>query len=443
MSNLVAFEYRGMRFRPRLDGALREGWPIAACTGAMPLMFLLGTHGLVWALPGVVLGWRLLRRPTARVPVTALALAVALVWMLASAASVKPGGMPLFAYRWTLFLGALASEVYILNTPERVLPTRRIVRWLAALWITMVVFGLIAVVYPLDMKSPMQMGLGPIGNIEFFDSISAWRLAEVQGFLGFPLPRPSAPFPAANGWGSAMGLLFPIFVRAWIVEAKGGRRVLGQILAAVSIIPVIYSFNRGLWASMALSMLVLAFRQAISGRVKALLAVAAGGLVALLLISFTPLGGLAETKVDTAEDSNEARGTVYDEALSGAKESPLIGNGAPRKISDDLPPVGTHGMIWYLIFVHGFVTAILYCIWLASETLASAPSRSPGSLWFHLVLVVAAVQTLIYGMLPQVVIVGMVAGLARREAQSWRDRNKVEVPGLDSLAPSRRAILGA
>lgn len=422
----------------RPDSVLVEAWPIALCTVLMPVMFLLGLQGLVWALPGVVLSWRLLRQRRTRIPAAAVLLGIALVWMLASGLQVRMGGFPLFAYRWTLFLGAFATELYLINVSTRKVPTERIAQWLGALWIAMVVFGWIAIVFPLDTKSPFLSVLpGPVAGIPFLDSISAWRMAEVQGFLGYPLPRPAAPFPAANGWGSAMGLLFPVFVKVWLVEAAHRRRLLGLAILAVATVPIIYSFNRGLWLSIILSLGYLALRRLLQGHVRALIAIVAGGIVAVILLMVTPLGDLATEKVDTAGDSNDSRNELVDLAIDGAFESPLLGHGAPERIREDLPPAGTHGMIWFLLYVHGFVVAGLYLTWLAIEIVRSAPSRSPGSLWFHLALVVAGLQTFVYGMLPQVVLVGILAGLARREALVAR-RARNAVVGTDRRPPRTR-----
>ncbi|MGI9577132.1 MAG: O-antigen ligase family protein [Microthrixaceae bacterium] len=420
---------RNFRFGYPIDRPMREGWPIMACTAAMPLMFIGGLQGIVWVVPGVVLSVRLLRRPTTRIPRSALLLGMALVWMLFSIVQVKLGGLPLFAYRWTLFLGAFASEVYLVNVSGEKLPTQRIVRWMASLWIANIAFGWMAILFAWDLPSPFLIALGPAGNIEFIEFISAWRLAEVQGFLGFPLPRPSAPWPAANGWGSATGLLFPFFVSAWLVDARGRRRVVGVLVLAAAIYPIVMSFNRGLWASLAIVMAYLALRRTLAGRPGAVALVVVAGFAVALIYLLTPIGDLADTKVDTADDSNDARGLLYQKAVEGAQESPLVGNGAPRRFSPDHPPAGTHGMLWYLLFVHGFVVAGLYVGWLAIELIRSAPSRSPGSLWFHTAILVAAFQTMIYGMLPQVVLVGITVGLARRAARDWRrdrDRDRVE-----------------
>jgi O-antigen ligase len=403
------------RWKP--DSVMVDAWPILICTAALPLMFLLGLQGLAWAAPGIVLSLRLVRQPRTRIPTGVALLGVAVMWMLLGVLQVRIGGFPLFFYRWSLFLGAFASELYLINTPTSRVPTARISQWLAALWIAMIAFGWLAILFPLDTKSPFLLVMpGPISNIEFLDSISAWRMAEVQGFLGFPLPRPAAPFPAANGWGSAAGLLFPLFLKHWLVEARGRRKTLGVWILVMATAPIIYSFNRGLWLSIGLCLVYLVIRHLLSGRWQALLVVAAGAAVIAAVVLLTPLGDLATEKVETAGDSNDSRNELVQGAIEGAKESPLLGHGAPERVREDLPPLGTHGMVWYLVFVHGFVVTALYLGWLGIEIVRSAPSRSPGSIWFHLVLVVAGLQTFVYGMLPQVVIIGIVAGLARREA---------------------------
>ena len=50
----------------------------------------------------------------------------------------------------------------------------------------------------------------------------------MQNLAGNIVGRPSAPFPAANGWGSAFAITTPFFVRAWLVNVSPGRRAKGS-----------------------------------------------------------------------------------------------------------------------------------------------------------------------------------------------------------------------
>ena len=80
-----------------------------------------------------------------------------------------------------------------------------------------------------------------------------------------------------------------------------------------------------------------------------------------------------------------------------------------------MPPVGTHGLIWYLMFVHGFVGMALFLGWLGLEVLRSGRVRTADGWWSHLALVIGLVQVPFYGLLPQVVLLGIAAGLSHRE----------------------------
>ena len=108
---------------------------------------------------------------------------------------------------------------------------------------------------------------------------------------------------------------------------------------------------------------------------------------------------------------------MYEEAWNGTLASPLIGHGEPTKIEgSSLPPIGTHGLMWFTMYVYGLPALALLVVWLGTEVVKSAPSRAPGSMWTHLSLVIAFISTPVYGMLPQIVIVGIAAGIANRDA---------------------------
>ncbi len=134
----------------------------------------------------------------------------------------------------------------------------------------------------------------------------------------------------------------------------------------------------------------------------------------------TPVGTLVQDRLNNAgtERSNASRSDLYHLAFEGAKESPLIGHGTPERATgalSTLPPVGTHGMLWYLMYVHGFVGLGLFLAWLGSEVLSTGRVRNSITWWAHLSLVIALVEVPFYGLLPQVVLFGVAAGLAHRE----------------------------
>ena len=398
------------------------GWPIWAMTAAMPLAYVVGVHGFVWCIPAVVFGARILSDRTVRFPRSSLPLVLFLGWALLSLVMLDGGsGYLLYGYRWLLFAGALATLVWLVNVPEERVSSDQVVDWLAWLWIALVAFGYLGILFPnFDTKSPFQIALGPVGNIGFVNELARWRFAETQGFLGFPLPRPAAPFGGTNGWGSAMGVLTPFFIRSWIAEADRRRRRRGILIGLAALYPVIVSVNRGLWVSLAVALVYFAARKALRGRFGPFLVLLGTLLTVAVLLVATPVGDLVGARLDNpgTERSNDSREGLYQLAFDGARDSPLVGNGAPKKAvgaPPDLPPVGTHGMVWYLMFVHGFVGLGLFLGWLGGEVARSGRVRTSRGWWTHLALVIALVEVPFYGLLPQVVLFGIAAGLSHRE----------------------------
>lgn len=402
----------------------RAAWPIWMITvGTIPAM-LFGLHGLAWTLPALVFGSRIIRHRETRFPASSLPLIALVCWIPLSTSVIPPSGLPLFTYRWLLFVGCLTTFVWLANVSERVVPSERIVDWMAGLWITLVVLGYLATIFPdLIMASPLGIILGPIGNIEFVARITEWRFSETHKFMGYPVPRPAAPFGSANSWGSAMGLLTPYFVKSWLVGVSAQRRRRGIIIGLIGIYPILVSVNRGLWLSLIVGSVYFAARKALRGRFSALAVLMVGVVVVAVALVVTPAGTLVTDRLDNSEKSNDARSSLYEKAWQGAQDSPLVGNGAPV-YADDLPegtpPVGTHGLIWYLMFIHGFPALIFFLMWLAIEIFLSGRLRTPLSWWIHLSLIAAVVQMPYYGLLPHLVLVGISVGLAHREARAGR-----------------------
>lgn len=395
-------------------------WPLWAVTAGMPLAFLIGIHGVVWPIAAVVLSARILLHRETRFPWTTVPLVLFICWIPLSFSVLSLDALPIFAYRFSLFLGCLAAVVWVANLREDQLPTSQIADWLAALWITTIAFGYLAQVLPnLDMPSPFSLALGPIGRIDFLARISDWHLADNQDFLERAFSRPAAPWAAANSWGAAVGILTPFFVRSWLVDVNAKRRRIGLALLAASVVPILTSANRGLWIGLIVGLVYFAARKALRGRFGAL-AVLFGAVIAVgILLVVTPAGSLVQDRLGGSGDSNEARSELYVDAWKGAVESPLVGNGVPRETNyyENSPPVGTHGLLWYLMFIHGFVGLGLFVGWLAIETFRSGMVRTPLGWWAHLSIVIAVIQIPYYGMLPHVVLLGLAVGISHREGR--------------------------
>ena len=148
-----------------------------------------------------------------------------------------------------------------------------------------------------------------------------------------------------------------------------------------------------------------------------MLAVGILGGMALTLVLFTPLATVVTARLDNTAASNDTRESVYKEAYAGALASPLYGNGAPAS-QDPLamaPPVGTHGLIWYVMFCHGFPALAMLIVALFTLFFATILARTPTALWAHIAILICITQIPYYGLLPQLVVIGIAAGICWRE----------------------------
>ena len=91
-------------------------------------------------------------------------------------------------------------------------------------------------------------------------------------------------------------------------------------------------------------------------------------------------------RLDNTEASNDTRGRVYKEAYEGTLESPLSATArrSPRTRSRSGPPVGTHGLIWYVMFCHGFPALAMLLVALFTLFFATLIARTPTALWAHI-----------------------------------------------------------
>ncbi len=194
---------------PLLDAA----WPLALMTFWMPVAYFLGFSALTWIVPALAFGIPMVMRRSLRVPGMIVPFALFVAWIPISALALSGlNAMPVFVYRYLIWVSTLVVFLWLCNTSTRRVSTARIVDMLAALWIVLVGFGFLAIAFShLAVPSPMQMVL-PAGLRDngFIYDLTVIRFAELQTFATGAVPRPAAPLPATNGWGSTLGLLLPV-----------------------------------------------------------------------------------------------------------------------------------------------------------------------------------------------------------------------------------------
>lgn len=392
-------------------------WPVAAFTVAMPVAYLLGLGAVVWIAPAVMLAALLLRRPSVRWPWFVLPFVALVLWIPVTALSVHgPGSLALFAYRWLLWVATVGAAVWLCNTPTRALPTARVVDLLADLWIVLVGLGYLALLLPnLAVASPFGRLLpDALATNRFVYDMTVIRFAELQRFVGGAVPRPAAPMLASNGWGSTLVILTPFFILSWLLAADRRRRRAGWLLAAAAVPPFAVSSNRGALLTLALGLAYVAARLAWRGDARLILGVAVCSALAVVMVVLTPLGGIVATRLAGSDASNTTRESLYALAWDRTERSPLMGYGEPVANDPD-PPIGTHGLLWYAMVAHGIPGAVLLLGALAALLVASARARTRTALWAHTAILIGVLQAPFYGLLPQVILLGVAVGICWRE----------------------------
>ncbi len=415
---------RAVALATRRARGLPAHWPITLCVAGFPLWWALGAGTLIWPVFAAPLALRLItRRRPIHVPLGFGLWLLYLAFVVLSVTALDGGGLP-FAYLWRLASYASCTVFFlaIVSATEEEMPSRYLVRLMAGFWVVVVAGGWLGVILPTGELPSLTARLlpSPISSNEFLQELVTPSFAQVQDILGYPLGRPKAPFVYTNDWGSAYALLLPFFFMAWLQAADVRRRATAYILLAASLVPVFISLNRGLWLSLGVALIYAASRGGDVARTarKALLALATVG---LLVLVFTPVGGIVESRAEN-DHSSAGRVRIYEESLGVALESPIIGLGGPVPFPGNriYPNLGTQGLLWTVVVSTGYVglgvflAAWLRLIW---ETRAG-PSVT---FWCHVVLIVGLVQIVVYDMIPSSLhIVFIAAALGFRAARQDR-----------------------
>lgn len=414
--------------RPEL---FRPGWIVVATFTLQPLWWLLGFAGFVWSIAFIPLWtWILLRRRVAWLPTLNL-FVIYIGWALLTVIRLdRPTRGLSFAFRYTAYLTALGLALYVFN--ERRVTRSQFIRWVSWFWVAATVGGYLGLVMPnTTIRTTLASVLlpGSITSNEFVADLVRPGFAQVQTFLGFPVPRPKTLFPFTNEWGGNVGLLTPFFVASFVYSPVKRERTFGMVMLVVALPPIIMSLNRGLWISLVLIAAVVAYRSFLQGRTAPLRAMVAAIIVVAVLVIATPLREVVESRL--SESDADTREGLYREAWEGAKASPVLGWGGPRPSENPFSPaVGTHGHLWFVMFSHGFVGLALYVAWVASTIRTALKPRDTESMLLACVIIVGAAQALFYNLLPISIPIILIAfGLLCRP----RDDDPVNAPQMRSI----------
>ncbi len=385
----------------------------------MPIWFLLGLAGFTWVIFALPMAASLARRRDLVVPKSFGLWMLFIVAVVGSSLSIDSGGrMAGWVLRFGYYVGATVFLLYILNGRDSITvwTTIRAFVWL---WMATVAGGYLAFVLgEFSYWSPMAYVMpGGLRANELIGTLVTPSFAEVQDIIGFPIPRPKAPFPYTNTWGSMLALLSPFAFIALADRRVGFSPRLIRVGIAASVVPAIVSLNRGLWLSLGVGLAYAAIRLGVAGGNRAIRNSIVVVAALAVLLTATPLGGIIATRVETGH-SNEDRLELVLDAVEGTVERPVFGWGAPRPNDRNLPSVGTHGQTWFVMFSYGFVGAIGYIGAILSLAWRTRRQSTTAGLWAHVVIIVGLIQMPFYLHVPHQMFTILVAAAVALRLQN-------------------------
>lgn len=421
---------------------LAPGWPLTALYAWFPLWWVLGLSHFIFLLLAVPMAWELMRRRPVLAPtgfglwlmfLVVVVSGALLLWVVppGTVAVHGVGKLVIFAYRFAWYAAITVVALYVVNLPERELPTGKVMRLLGLMFVYTTAGGLAGLLFPnADFRSVIEVVL-PLPTNPFFTSLVHPSLATSSDFLGYDQPRPSAPFSYANAWGNNLGLFLPFFLGSWLRHDAGWRRPVGAVVLVASLVPIAYSLNRGLWLGLGAAVVLVALRLAVMGRLRVLQVTVALLIVGGAAFVASPLYDTVTLRVETPH-SNERRATLAEEVITKTVAvSPLLGYGDTRAVSGsfasiaggetpechqcEAPPLGTQGFMWRLIFTTGLLGTFFFLAFVIGQLLRFLRPDDPVALIGCLVISLAMLFSFFYDSLESPLFTMMIAiGLLNR-----------------------------
>lgn len=434
-------------------------WPLTVSLLGFPLWWALGLRTILPMALTLVMADQLLRRRRLAMPKGFAIWALFLVWfalgvfvLWADAPFAAPGGgasrLLVFGYRGAWYLTCTIALLWVANLSEKELPTRWVFQLLGYMFVVTTVGGLVGVIAPsIEFTSLVELML-PRGlrSNSLIQSMTHPAVADVQNVLGRPEARPKAPFPFANSWGSNLALFLPFFLVAWFRDGRRWQRLTAPVILGLSLIPIVYSLNRGLWICLVIGALGFVLLQLSRGKPAA--AVVTVGLLATatLVFALSPLGTVFQERLDH-QHSNDRRGQLLSQTVESTVEgSPVVGFGSTRDVQGSfasiagastpdcgacgVPPLGTQGHLWLVIFSQGIGGVVLFLTFFAMALSRCWRCRTPVETLCTFVLVFFASLLPVYDTLGTPLLTVMLTiGLVAREQMARGRPGSVQYVG--------------
>lgn len=427
------------------DRKPNPAWPLTVPLIGLPIWWVLGVWQFMVLAMAIPMGIYLIRQRSIAVPRGFGLWLLWMVWLITGvlvlqvdAPSAVPGFNPnryvsfLFRYAW--YAAATITSLYVVNT-RRVLSSQTIIRAVAWLFVWFTAGGMLGLFAPgIDSPSVLQSFLpDAVASNPFVNSLMRIRAAQVQDFLGPPIPRPSAPFFYTNQWGFATAISLPFFVAAW--WNRGWRwRLAAVVVLAAGLFAVVSSLNRGVWVAVIAAVGLAIVQTVLQGRFKAIAVSIVVILATVVAVLFSPLGEVVAARLDNG-DSDEVRGNLAITAVeSAASGSPVVGFGSTRDVEGtfssiaggatdlcprcEAPPLGSHGQLWLVTFSAGFVGVLLYVGFIVSQFVRTVRVRSSSAMAASASLLLLVVTLPFYDSIGIPILLGLLGvGLLARESR--------------------------
>jgi hypothetical protein len=401
-------------------------WPLIALLAGYPLWWALGVADYMFILLAIPMAVRLYSwraQGRLRLPPGFSLWLLFLICMLAGAATLSltpPGTIAspvgnriiAFADRGASYLAVTVLLLFAGNLTRRELSRQRLAWLLGLVGIYAIAGGFAGILAPtFQFTSPLALIMPKsFQNNTLVQSMLHPALSQVQGILGQAEGRPKAPFDYTDSWGDSLTILLPWLLVAWWTTRRQRRKAL--IVAALALVPLIYSLDRGVWIGMAVSVIYLAVRFALRGRLGPLAVIGSGLVVVGIVVLVSPLHGLISARLSSEQNSNSIRASLNSLAVRDAVASPLLGYGDERHqqgsaASIAVGPtancsacgqagVGSTGQLWLLLVCNGFLGTVLYLSFFAYGMWRYRRDMTPYGLAGGLVLLLSFVYMLTY-----------------------------------------------
>jgi hypothetical protein len=424
---------------------LAPAWPLWALLVLIPLWWVLGLASFIFPIMAVPMALELRRRRPVKVPPWFWVWALFLAWTVISLATFtqnppntiagSSGGRIIsIGINLAEYAGATITLLFVGNLTAKELPQRRLINWLSVLFLVTVLGGFLGTYVPtFQLTSPLEMLL-PAGRRTdpYIAALVHPNAAQIQSVIGTAGGRAAAPWGYTNFWANTLSLLLIWFIVGGAIGVSSRRRAACVIIVAATMVPVVYSLNRGLWIGLVITVLWVAIRLFLRGRVLALFAMIAVGALGVMAFAETPLHQVFGARLHQG-GSNNIRLFLDKAAVDGANHSPIIGWGGPRKtigsnrsIAIGKTPnckqcgqfsIGSTGQFWSEIFYHGWVGAGIFLAFFGFTIWTYRRDKTVVAQAGIIAVALTFVYMLFYGSMPVALTITMISiGLL------WRSR---------------------